>query len=43
MPVTPLPPRGRAAPDPPRTDVTALGTVLRGWAHPDDEAFLSGG
>ncbi len=43
MPVTPLPPRGRAAPDPPRTDVAALGTVLGVWAHPDDEAFLSGG
>ncbi len=25
------------------TDVTDLGTVLGVWAHPDDEAFLSGG
>ncbi|MCW0214779.1 MAG: PIG-L family deacetylase [Pseudonocardia sp.] len=25
------------------TDGTALGTVLGVWAHPDDEAFLSGG
>jgi LmbE family N-acetylglucosaminyl deacetylase len=24
-------------------DVTALGTVLGIWAHPDDEAYLSGG
>jgi LmbE family N-acetylglucosaminyl deacetylase len=24
-------------------DVTNLGTVLAVWAHPDDEAFLSGG
>ncbi len=25
------------------TDVAALGTVLGVWAHPDDEAYLSGG
>ena len=27
----------------PITDATDLGTVLGVWAHPDDEAFLSGG
>ncbi len=27
----------------PTLDVTKLGTVLAVWAHPDDEAFLSGG
>ena len=25
------------------TDVTRLGTILGIWAHPDDEAYLSGG
>lgn len=27
----------------PPTDVTDLGTILGIWAHPDDEAYLSGG
>lgn len=27
----------------PGRDVTKLGTVVAVWAHPDDEAFLSGG
>ncbi|MFG3437475.1 PIG-L deacetylase family protein [Nonomuraea sp. NPDC047897] len=27
----------------PMSDVAALGTVLGVWAHPDDEAYLSGG
>ena len=26
-----------------RSDVAALGTILGVWAHPDDEAYLSGG
>ncbi|MDI6104423.1 PIG-L family deacetylase [Actinoplanes sp. NEAU-A12] len=26
-----------------KTDVAALGTILGVWAHPDDEAYLSGG
>ena len=40
MSVIPLTPR---ATGPATTDVTALGTVLGVWAHPDDEAFLSAG
>lgn len=48
MSVIPFPPHGSAAPDltgagPAVTDVAGLGTVLGVWAHPDDEAFLSGG
>lgn len=43
MSVIPFPPRGTAAHDSTVTDVAGLGTVLGVWAHPDDEAFLSGG
>ena len=25
------------------TDIAALGTIIGIWAHPDDEAYLSGG
>lgn len=47
---TPPTPLGRACTDAPATardpvitDAADLGTVLGVWAHPDDEAFLSGG
>src|SRR3954454_19850439 len=26
-----------------QTDIRALGTIMGIWAHPDDEAYLSGG
>jgi LmbE family N-acetylglucosaminyl deacetylase len=39
----PLPRSPAPAHDPTITDVADLGTVLGIWAHPDDEAFLSGG